>query len=68
MTNSKFLIRFAEPADIAAIVDFNQRMALETENKLLPAETFSAVRRKRKPERAGGLRKIGNARNGLQNV
>ena len=40
MTN--VFVRFAEPADVLAIVDFNQRMALETEDKLLPAEMISA--------------------------
>lgn len=36
------LIRLAEPADALAIVDFNQRMAQETEGKTLPIETITA--------------------------
>lgn len=35
------LIRLAEPADALAIVDFNQRMARETENKELPSEIIT---------------------------
>ena len=35
-------IRFAEPADALAIINFNQQMARETENKILPLETITA--------------------------
>lgn len=36
------LIRLAEPADALAIINFNQKMARETENKELPLETITA--------------------------
>ena len=36
------LIRFAKLSDVRAIVDFNQRMAQETENKELPLEIIMA--------------------------
>lgn len=36
------LIRLAEPSDALSIVDFNQRMARETENKELPTEIIAA--------------------------
>lgn len=40
--NDAILIRLAEPSDALAIIDFNQRMAQETEEKTLPTEIISA--------------------------
>lgn len=42
MRNVEIVIRLAEPSDALAIVDFNQRMAEETENKRLPTEIITA--------------------------
>ena len=42
MTNSAHKIRLAVSSDAAALVKFNQAMALETEGKHLPPETIAA--------------------------
>lgn len=41
MLKDKFTIRVAEPADALTIIDFNRRMARETENKDLPLEIIT---------------------------
>lgn len=40
--NQEISIRLAEPSDALSIVDFNQRMAQETEDKELPTEIITA--------------------------